>query len=73
VDFVKPIRTQRLVVATPLATVEIVDKLHVLADELHILDVKSNFLGVDHYYDINDVPSHEATVAKINQIILNWK
>lgn len=72
-EFLKPIRIQKLVVATPLATVEIVDKLHVLADELHILDVKENFMGVSHYYEENNVPSHEETVAKINQIILNWK
>lgn len=73
VEFLKPIRIQRLVVATPLATVEIVDKLHILADELHILDVKANFMGVDHYYDDNNIPSHEETIAKINRIILNWK
>lgn len=72
-DFLKPVRMNRLVVATPLATVPVVDRLHIVADELHILDVKENFMGIDHYYEKNDVPSHEETVAKINQIILNWK
>jgi len=72
-DFLKPIRITKLVVATPLATVSAVDKMHMVADELHVLDVKQNFMGVDHYYDKNDVPSHEETVAKINQIILNWR
>ena len=72
-DFLKPIRMNRLVVATPLATVPVVDRLHIVADELHILDVKENFMGVNHYYEQNDVPSHEETIAKINQIILNWK
>jgi putative phosphoribosyl transferase len=72
-DFLKPIKIDRLVVVAPTATIEAVDKVHVLADEVHILDVKANFLGVDHYYNDNEVPSHEATIAKINQIILNWK
>lgn len=72
-DFMKPIRTQKIVVAAPVATVPAVDKLHVMADELHILDVKENFMGVDHYYEDNTIPSHEETIAKINQIILNWK
>lgn len=72
-DFLKPIRIKRLVISSPIATVQAVDKLHILADELHILDVKSNFLGVNHYYDNNNIPSHEETVAKINQIVLNWK
>jgi len=72
-DFLKPIRTQRVVVATPVATVPAVDKLHMMADELHILDVKENFMGTDHYFEDNTVPSHEETIAKINQIVLNWK
>lgn len=72
-DFLKPIRISKLVAATPVASVPAVDKLHMLADELHILDVKDNFLGTDHYYNQNNVPSHEATIEKINQIVLNWR
>lgn len=73
VDFLKPVRIDRLVVATPVATVPAVDKLHMLADELHILDVKENFMGTNHYYEQNDIPTHEEAIAKINQIILNWQ
>jgi putative phosphoribosyl transferase len=73
IDFMKPIQVKRLVVATPTASVQAVDQLHILADELHILDVKDNFMGVDHYYNVNDIPSHEETIAKINQIVLNWR
>jgi len=72
VDFLKPIRIKRLIVATPVATVPAVDKLHIIADELHVLDVKENFMGINHYYEQNDIPSHEETIAKINQIVLNW-
>jgi putative phosphoribosyl transferase len=73
VDFLKPIRIKKLVVATPIATVAAVDKMHMLADELHVLDVKENFMGINHYYEQNDIPSHEETIAKINQIVLNWR
>lgn len=72
-DFLKPIKVRRLVVAAPVADVAVVDKLHMYADELHILDVKANYMDTDHYYEVNDVPSHEETVAKINQIVLNWR
>ncbi len=72
-DFLKPIRIKRLVVAAPVATIPAVDQLHVAADELHILDVKDNYMGTDHYYTDNTMPSHEDTIAKINQIILNWR
>jgi predicted phosphoribosyltransferase len=73
VDFLKPIRIKRLVIATPVSSVQAVDKVHILADELHILDVKSNFMGTEHYYNQNNIPSHEDTIAKINQIVLNWR
>jgi len=71
-DFLKPIRIKRLVIAAPVSTVQAVDKLHILADELHILDVKTNFMGIDHYYNQNNIPSHTDTISKINQIVLNW-
>jgi len=71
-DFLKPLRINRLIIATPVASIPAVDKLHTAADELHVLDVKSNFMGIDHYYDTNNIPSHEETIAKINQIVLNW-
>lgn len=73
IDFLKPIRIKRLVIATPVASVQAVDKLHMLADELHILDVKENYLDTNHYYNQNDIPSHEDTIAKINKIVLNWR
>ena len=71
-DFLKPIRMERLVIAAPVASVAVVDKVHITADELHILDVKENYMDTNHYYEANDVPSHEDTIKKINQIILNW-
>lgn len=73
VDFLKPIRIKRLIIAAPVASLQAVDKLHMLADELHVLDVKENFLDTDHYYNQNNIPSHEETIAKINTIILNWR
>jgi putative phosphoribosyl transferase len=72
-DFLKPIRIKKLVVVAPVASIPAVDKLHMVADELHILDVKPNYLGTDHYFVNNDIPSHEDTIAKINQIVLNWR
>jgi predicted phosphoribosyltransferase len=72
-DFLKPVRVQKLVIAAPIANVQMVDKVHLIADELHILDVKENYLDTNHYYDQNDLPSEEETIAKINQIVLNWR
>lgn len=72
-NFLKPIRTEKLVVATPVAAIAAVDKLHVQADEVHILDVKANYMGVDHYYTDNAIPGHEETVARISEIIMRWR
>ena len=72
-DFLKPVRTKKLVVAAPVASIAAIDRLHVAVDEMHILDVKENFMGVNHYYDNNDLPSREDTITKINQIVLNWR
>ena len=71
-DFLKPLNIGKLVIAAPLASVEAVDRAHILGDELHILSVTDNYLDTDHYYDVNDVPSHEATIATLNEIVLNW-
>ncbi len=71
-DFLKPLNIGKLVIAAPIASVEAVDRAHILGDELHILSVTDNYLDTDHYYDVNDVPSHEATIAALNEIVLNW-
>ena len=71
-DFLKPLNIVKLIIAAPTASVEAVDRAHIIGDELHILSVTDNFLDTDHYYDVNDVPSHEATIAALNEIVLNW-
>lgn len=72
-EFLKRIKIHRLVIAAPIASEQAVDRLHVMADELHILDVKVNYFDTNHYYDNNEIPSHEETIDKINKIILNWR
>lgn len=72
-DFLKSIRIEKLVVVAPVASVASVDRLHIVADEMHVLDVKDNFMGVNHYYEDNNLPSREDTITKINQIVLNWR
>lgn len=71
-DYLKPLRILRLIIATPIASVEAVDRAHIVGDELHILSVTDNYMSTDHYYDVNDIPSHESTIATLNEIVLNW-
>lgn len=72
-DYLKPIRIQKLIIAAPTASINAVDKLHIMADELHILDVKENFISVNHYYDNNDLPPRDETIRRISDIVLNWR
>ena len=72
-EFLKPITIEKLIVATPLASLEAVDRMHVIADELYCLDVVENYGRTKGYYDTQDVPDHQAVVKTIEQIVLNWK
>ena len=71
-SFLKPIRLQRLIIASPIASVKAVDRMHIMADELHVLNVTDNYLDTNHYYDDNVIPGREEILAKLKQIILNW-
>jgi len=71
--YLKSIRVERLIIATPIASVPAVDRMHILGDELHVLSVADNFMDIDHYYNENDHLSHDEVVKKINQVVLNWR
>lgn len=73
VQFLKPIATEKLIVATPLAGVPAVDYMHVLTDEIYCLSVIGDTFGIDHYYDNNDIPDEKKVVDIISHIILNWR
>ena len=72
-ELLKPIKIQRLIIATPVASVQAVDRMHILADELHCLSVTDNYLATSHYYDEHDVPSHEESVKIMKDNILSWR
>ena len=72
-DYLKPIKTQRLIMVTPFASVAAVDQMHILADEIVCLNVMEDIISVDHYYDDNRLPPHEKIVQIIEDIILRWK
>lgn len=71
-DFLKPIKIERLIVATPLANVQAVDRMHLVADEIVCLSVVDNFMGIGHYYEDNTMPSREDLIKTIETIVLNW-
>lgn len=72
-QFLKPIKSKRIIVATPLASVSAVDKMHLMADELHVLSVYDGTFDLNHYYEKDDVPTQEAIIKTLNEAILHWK
>jgi len=73
VEFLKPIAIDKLIIATPFASIKAVDRMHVLADELYCLNVITDYVDTNHYYDKQDVPDHQTVLETIEHIILNWQ
>ncbi len=71
--YLKPYKLEKLIVATPLASVAAVDRMHLLADEIYCLNVLENYINTDHYYEDNTLPPHEQIVGTIKDIVLKWQ
>jgi predicted phosphoribosyltransferase len=72
-EYLKAIKYEKLVIATPLASVPAVDRIHVLGDEIYCLTVVQDFITTDHYYDVRDVPPHDVIVRVLERIMRKWK
>lgn len=72
-EFLKPIKIKRMIMVTPFASVNAVDQMHIMADEIVCLNVLENVISIDHYYDDNKVPSHETIIRTLEDIVLHWQ
>lgn len=73
IQYLKPVAYEKLIVATPLASIEAVDRMHILADEIYCLSVVADYIDTPHYYDKQDIPAHDKVIETIEKIILDWK
>jgi putative phosphoribosyl transferase len=71
--FLKSIKVKRLVIVTPFAAINVVDRMHILGDDIACLNVLQNYMGTDHYYENNKLPSHEVIIKSIQNMVKNWK
>lgn len=71
--FLKPINLKSIIIATPLASVKAIDRMHITVDEINCLSVVENYMDTDHYFDTNDIPDHMKVIETIEQIVANWK
>lgn len=72
-NFLKPIKSHKIIIATPFASVSAVDKMHLLGDELKVMSVIDGTFDLNHYYEEDDIPPQADIVKILNDAILKWK
>ncbi len=71
-DYLKPVKIDKLVIATPIASIPAVDKMHLVGDEIVCLSVIENYLDTDHYYDDNTIPPMDDLIKVITTMPVHW-
>jgi putative phosphoribosyl transferase len=71
-EYLKPVPYKKLIIATPLASVAAVDRMHLMADDIYCLSTLEDYMDTDHYYDAKDVPDHGMVIATVAELIKNW-
>jgi putative phosphoribosyl transferase len=71
--YFKTTKLKRLVIVTPVASVNAVDRMHIVGDEIYCLGVVENYMGASHYYEDNQIPDHETIIATIQTMVATWK
>lgn len=72
-DYLKGIHTKKVIMATPIADVPALDRMHILADELYCLTAIDSVFGIDHYYADNTELNHQQIIDIINNIDTTWQ
>jgi putative phosphoribosyl transferase len=71
--YLKTIAIKKLIIATPLASVSAVDRMHLVADEIACLAVTDNYMDTNHYYDDNTIPEVPDVLKIMKNIAINWR
>jgi len=70
--FLKSVNFKKLVIATPLASVQAVDRMHIAGDEIYCLSVIDDYIDTDHYYDKKDIPDHDVILRTLKEVLIKW-
>ncbi len=71
-DYLKPVRVNKLIVVTPIASIQAVDKMHLVGDEIICLSVLENYMDTNHYYDDNNIPPMDDLMKIITSMPVHW-
>lgn len=71
-DFLKPILTRKIIVASPLCSPAVVDRVRTLAGEFYCLDVIEPGFPLKHYYEDSSLPDRDTVISTMQNIALAW-
>lgn len=71
-DYLKPVKSKKIVIAVPIASIGAVDRMHLVGDEVFCLDTRENFIKTSHYYEDNTIPPITDLFKIIRNISLSW-
>ena len=71
-DFLKPASTERIILASAVASIQAVDVMHLLGDQLMIGHATDKDFPSDHYFANNEIPQTPELIQMMEQIVLQW-
>ena len=70
--FLHAIDIKKLIIATPIASMEAVNKMHSLVDQIFCMRSVESFVSVNHYYEKNDIPDDKTVVDIMQNNVFKW-
>lgn len=66
VDFLKPVKVRKIILATAVAQLEAIDVMHILGDKILIAHATDKNLPPEHYFEQDDV-SHSSVIGLLKK------
>jgi len=71
-DFLKPVETQKIILASAVATYDALDVMHQLGDQVLTEHTTDKDFPSSHYFANNEIPQTKELVQMMEQIVLQW-
>jgi predicted phosphoribosyltransferase len=72
IHFLKRVSVEKTIGAVPIGPGEVIERIHMLVDELHYLYIPDNFFGVAHYYTDEEKITTEEVMDRLNNVVSRW-
>lgn len=72
-EFLKSLSPTKVIMAAPILSASAMDQIFPFADDIVALEVLDELQPIEHYYENNDVPSHDVIYEVIQKVILRWQ